>query len=201
MWPPTSTSYGPGCRGSNPSRCGFPGGGGAGGYQVVSLAEVPSRVSARVGIRALTVGWAGGSGACCVDVLVQSSLRQARIADGGRRVGGGVDVVGHVGARLVDVEAVVVVVGAGFTRVGAWHQVAGVGPGGHDDAAHRGDVDVVAPEPKPPGAVGLPAEVAARRGDLGFSPAGATVAGLGHEGVDHVPGILPAGRVTGWQVG
>src|SRR5512132_3455916 len=98
----------------------------------------------------------GGSGGGGVDVLVQSSLGQARIVDGRRGVRCGVDVVGHIGTRLVDIKAVLVVVGAHLARVGAWHQVAGVGPGGHDGAAHRRDVDVVTPEPKPPGAVGLP---------------------------------------------
>jgi hypothetical protein len=74
----------PAVGGSRPSRRNFPGRGEVNGYQMLSLAEVPSRVSARARTRALTIGWAGGSGARRVDVLVQSSLRQARIVDGRR---------------------------------------------------------------------------------------------------------------------
>src|SRR5437879_1329339 len=90
------------------------------------------------------------SGRGCVDVLVQSALRQAWVADGRGRVGRGVDVIGHVGAGLVDVEAVVVVAGTDLARVGAGHQVPGVGPRRYNRDAGRRDVDVVAPEPVPP---------------------------------------------------
>src|SRR5437899_345594 len=49
---------------------------------------------------------AAGSEARAVDVLVQSSLRQARVVDRRRAIRRRVYVVGHVGARLVNVEAV-----------------------------------------------------------------------------------------------
>ena len=64
------------------------------------------------------------SAARCVDVLVQSALREAGVADGRGRVRRRVDVVRHVGAGLVDVEAVVVVVCPCLARIGARHEVA-----------------------------------------------------------------------------
>src|SRR4029453_13130173 len=103
-------------------------GSGAGGRGTVSRAVV--RIRARVPRRIVDLPVrrrpGASSGAGCVDVLIQSSLGQAGIVDGRRGVGRGVDVVGYVGARLVDVEAVAVVAGADLARVGAWHQVAGV---------------------------------------------------------------------------
>src|SRR5512132_2083650 len=104
---------------------------------------------------------AANSAARGVDVLVEPSLREAGIADERRRVGGSVDVVRHVRARLVDVEAILIVVGPRLARVGPGDEVTGVGPGGNHGAADRRDVDVVTPERVAAGAVGLPVEVAA----------------------------------------
>src|SRR5437588_776621 len=59
-----------------------------------------------------------------VDVLVESALREAGIADGRRREGRGVDVVRYVRARLVDVEAVRVVVCARLARIRTGHEAA-----------------------------------------------------------------------------
>src|SRR5262249_3596857 len=98
-----------------------------------------------------------------IDVLVEAALRKAGVADERRRVRRGVDVVRHVRARLVDVEAVRIVVGARLARIRARNEVTGISPGGLHRAADGGDVEVVAPEAVAPGAVRLPAKVAPGR--------------------------------------
>src|SRR2546423_8904020 len=83
---------------------------------------------------------------CRVDVLVEPALREARVAYERRGVRRRVDVVRHIGARLVHVEAVRVVVRAGLARIRAGHEIARVRPRGLDRAADGRDVQVVAPE-------------------------------------------------------
>src|SRR5207244_4102815 len=103
-----------------------------------------------------------------VDVLVEASLRKARIADRRRTVGRGIDVVGDRGARLEDVESVVVVRGPGFARVSSRDEVPRVGEDDVSSRSPRGDIDVVAPEWIAPGGVRLPVVVAghAAHGEL-----------------------------------
>src|SRR5437867_13149815 len=81
-----------------------------------------------------------------VDVLIQPPLRQAWVADARRTVGRRVDVIGHVRAGLVDVEAVLIIVRAELPRIVPGDEIARIREHHVRAAWHCWDVNAVSPE-------------------------------------------------------
>src|SRR4029450_13487079 len=97
-----------------------------------------------------------------VDVLVQTTLVEAWIADRGRGVRGGVDVVRDIHTPVLEhVEPVPVVVLTRLPRVVARDEVTRIRPRDVHPPRDGRAVEVVPPEAAPPAPVRLPAEVAA----------------------------------------